>query len=61
MLPKSKKYIIVPQKLFLYQQQDKELQEKQNDLILWNTRVAIVVGMLAVFFQLLEVIVSWFK
>lgn len=56
--PKAKKFI----NLFIpYQKQDAELQLKQNDLILKNTKWAIWLGVLAIAAQLLEVIVSLLK
>lgn len=56
--PKPKKFInlIIP-----YQKQDQKLQKEQNDLILRNTRWAIILGVLAIISQLLEVTVSLLK
>ena len=55
---KPKKFInlIIP-----YQKQDQKLQQKQNDLILKNTKWAIILGVVAIIAQLLEVVVSLIK
>jgi len=56
--PKSKKYLIVPQKIFLYQKNDEKLQLKQNDLIYRNTKITILIGVLAIIAQIAEVITT---
>lgn len=55
---KPKKFInlIIP-----YQKQDQKIQREQNDLILKNTRITIIIGIVAIGAQLLEVLVSLIK
>lgn len=57
--PKNKIFI-VPQAVKVYQKEDRKLQEDQNNLILRNTWVTIVLGILTILAQLLEVFMSVF-
>ena len=59
MEPKPKKIFVIPQKILFYQKEDKNIQQKQNRLILMGIWVSTTLGVLAIAAQVLEVIVSW--
>jgi hypothetical protein len=45
-------------RILLYQKEDIKLQEKQNDLIKFNTKITIILGAGAIIAQLIEVLIN---